>query len=140
MTVQNYPRPADTRGPRTQPAPSPIRHCDVTAVVHRPPVRPAKSRADIKNVDNGDSPFLTCRLMPPDEPHDDPHVATAALQASTSPPGTAPPDIPRTVPAVLDHPQASKPSEHTMKANRRDFLAIANFVAGGIPINSPQLT
>lgn len=42
-------------------------------------------------------------------------------------------EIPEWFQQFLDHRQASKPSAHTMKAYRRDFVAIANLLTGGEP-------
>ena len=38
-------------------------------------------------------------------------------------------EIPQWFQQFLDHRQASKPSAHTMKAYRRDFVAIANYIS-----------
>lgn len=43
-------------------------------------------------------------------------------------------EIPEWFQQFLDHRQASKPSAHTMKAYRRDFVAIANLLTGGEPV------
>lgn len=42
--------------------------------------------------------------------------------------------IPEWFQQFLDHRQASKPLAHTMKAYRRDFVAIANLLTGGEPV------
>lgn len=42
-------------------------------------------------------------------------------------------EIPEWFQQFLDHRQASKPSANTMKAYRRDFVAIANLLTGGEP-------
>jgi site-specific recombinase XerD len=42
-------------------------------------------------------------------------------------------EIPEWFQQFMDHRQASKPSAHTMKAYRRDFVAIAILLTGGAP-------
>ncbi|MFA5607137.1 MAG: tyrosine-type recombinase/integrase [Leucobacter sp.] len=43
-------------------------------------------------------------------------------------------EIPEWFRQFLDHRQSSKPSAHTMKAYRGDFVAIANLLTGGEPV------
>lgn len=60
-------------------------------------------------------------------------VAADARQAASVPTGTDC-EIPEWFQQFLDHRQASKPSAHTMKAYRRDFVAIAKLLVDGVPI------
>ncbi|MCV7057001.1 tyrosine-type recombinase/integrase [Mycolicibacterium gilvum] len=59
-------------------------------------------------------------------------VAEGAVEAASAPPAVD--EIPEWFQQFLDHRQASKPSVHTMKAYRRDFIAIAKLLTDGEPI------
>ena len=59
-------------------------------------------------------------------------VAEVAVEAASVTPVVD--EIPEWFQQFLDHRQASKPSAHTMKAYRRDFVGIADLLTGGEPI------
>lgn len=59
-------------------------------------------------------------------------VAEGAVEAASAPPAVD--EITEWFQQFLDHRQASKPSAHTMKAYRRDFIAIAKLLTHGEPI------
>lgn len=59
-------------------------------------------------------------------------VAEGVVEAAAVAPAVE--EIPEWFQRFLDHRQASKPSAHTMKAYRRDFVAIANRLTGGEPV------
>lgn len=79
-------------------------------------------------MDNVDYPSFVCEpgVVPHETDHGHSVVTAEARGAASAPAGTD--DIPEWFQQFLDYRQASKPSAHTMKAYRRDFIAIAKLL------------
>lgn len=84
-------------------------------------------------MDNVDYPSFICEAdRVPHETDSGYSVAEGVVEAAAVAPAVE--EIPEWFQQFLDHRQASKPSAHTMKAYRRDFVAIANLLTGGEPV------
>lgn len=83
-------------------------------------------------MDNVDYPSFICEADR--VPHEtDPGYSVTEGVVEAAAVAQAVEEIPQWFQQFLDHRQASKPSAHTMKAYRRDFVAIANLLTGGEP-------
>ena len=82
-------------------------------------------------MDNVDYPSFICEADSVPHETDPGYSVTEGLAEAAA--VTAIEEIPEWFQRFLDHRQASKPSAHTMKAYRRDFVAIANLFTGGEP-------
>lgn len=81
-------------------------------------------------MDNVDYPSFICEADR--VPHEtDPGYSVTEGVVEAAAVAQAVEEIPQWFQQFLDHRQASKPSAHTMKAYRRDFVAIANLLTGG---------
>ncbi|MDV7195707.1 MULTISPECIES: tyrosine-type recombinase/integrase [Mycolicibacterium] len=95
-------------------------------------VRAGWSHVTLNNVDNVDYPSFICEADR--VPHEtDPGYSVTEGVVEAAAVAQAVEEIPQWFQQFLDHRQASKPSAHTMKAYRRDFVAIANLLTGGEP-------
>lgn len=83
-------------------------------------------------MDNVDYPSFICEAERVPHETDPGYSVTEGLAEAAA--VTAIEEIPEWFQRFLDHRQASKPSAHTMKAYRHDFVAIANLLTGGEPV------